>query len=81
MVKNLPAIWETWVQSLVQEDPLEGGVATHYNIHGQRSLAGYGRWGHKESNTTEQLTFSLLHFRLPIYRTVNTLKYHDVIIP
>ena len=32
MVKNLPAIQETWVQSLGWEDPLEKGVATHSNI-------------------------------------------------
>ena len=29
MVKNLPAMWETWVQSLGWEDPLEKGMATH----------------------------------------------------
>ena len=29
MVKNLPAKWETWVQSLGWEDPLEKGTATH----------------------------------------------------
>ena len=28
-VKNLPAMWETRVQSLGQEDPLEKGMATH----------------------------------------------------
>ena len=28
MVKHLPAIWETWVQSLGQEDPLEKEMAT-----------------------------------------------------
>ena len=28
-VKNLPAMWETWVQSLGWEDPLEKGKATH----------------------------------------------------
>ena len=31
-VKNLPAMQETWVQSLAQEDPLEKGVATHSSI-------------------------------------------------
>ena len=31
-VKNLPAMWETWIQSLVQEDPLEMGLATHSSI-------------------------------------------------
>ena len=31
-VKNLPAMWETWVQSLGWEDPLEQGMATHSRI-------------------------------------------------
>ena len=32
LVKNLPAKWETWVQSLGWEDPLEKGKATHSSI-------------------------------------------------
>ena len=32
MVKNLPAMLETWVQSLGWEDPLEQGMATHSSI-------------------------------------------------
>ena len=32
MVKNLPAMWETRVQSLGREDPLEKEMATHSNI-------------------------------------------------
>ena len=32
MVKNLPAMRETWVRSLGQEDPLEKGMATHSSI-------------------------------------------------
>ena len=32
MVKNLPTMWETWVQSLGWEDPLEKGKATHSSI-------------------------------------------------
>ena len=32
MVKSLPAMQETWVQSLVWEDPLEKGMATHSSI-------------------------------------------------
>ena len=32
MVKNLPAMRETWVQSLGWEDPLEKGMATHSSI-------------------------------------------------
>ena len=61
MMKNLPAQRETWVQSLSQEDLLEKGMATPPvflpgEFHGQRSLAGYSPWDHKESDTTEQLT-------------------------
>ena len=36
MVKNLPAMLETQVQSLGQEDPLEKGMATHSSIHAWR---------------------------------------------
>ena len=32
LVKNLPAVWETWVQSLGWEDALEKGKATYSNI-------------------------------------------------
>ena len=32
MIKNLPAMWETWFQSLGWEDPLEKGKATHSSI-------------------------------------------------
>ena len=32
LVKNLPALWETWVQSLGWKDPLEKGKATHFSI-------------------------------------------------
>ena len=32
LVKNLPATWETWVQSLGWEDPLEEEMATHSSI-------------------------------------------------
>ena len=61
VVKNLPATWETLVHSLNWEDPLEKGMATHskilaWRLHGQRSLVGYGPRGHKESDTTEQLS-------------------------
>ena len=32
LVKNLPAVWETWVQSLDQEDPLGKEMATHSSM-------------------------------------------------
>ena len=36
MVKNLPAMQETWVWSLSQEDPLKKGMATHFHILSRR---------------------------------------------
>ena len=36
LVKNLPAVWEAWVQSLGREDPLKKGAATHFSILGWR---------------------------------------------
>ena len=60
-VKNPPAMRETWVQSLVWEDPLEENLATHSSIlagefHGQRGLASCSPWSCKESDTTERLS-------------------------
>ena len=50
MVKHLPAVRETGIRSLGQEDPLEKAMATHFSFlpgefHGQRSLAGYKSMG------------------------------------
>ena len=51
MVKSLPAVQETQVQTLGQEDPLEKELATHSSIlalenpQGQRSLVGYSPQG------------------------------------
>ena len=59
MVKNLPAMQETRVQSLGQEDLLEKGMATTTPIflpgkfRGLRSLVGYSPWGCKVSDRTE----------------------------
>ena len=36
MVKNLPGMWETWVSSLGQEDPMEKEMATHSSISAWR---------------------------------------------
>ena len=54
LVKNPPAMQETWVRSLGWEDPLENGKATHFSI-----LAWRSPWGCKQSDTTEQLKLSL----------------------
>ena len=52
LVKNLPAMQETLVQSPGWEDPLYSCLE---NPHGQTSLVGYSPWGHQESDTTEHL--------------------------
>ena len=61
VVKNLPAMQETQIQSLGQEDHLEREILPTPEflpgkVHGQRSLAGYSPWGHKEWDMTERLT-------------------------
>ena len=60
MIKNPPAMQETQVRSLGREDLLEKGISTLVflpgELHGERNLAGYSPWGHKESHTTERLT-------------------------
>ena len=60
MVKNLPAMRETWVLSLDQEDSLEKGMATHSSpvfwsgeSHGQRNLVGFSPWDRRELDMTE----------------------------
>ena len=50
LVKNLPAMWETWIRSLGWEDPLEKGKATHSSTLTWRIP--------KESDTTERLSLS-----------------------
>ena len=41
LVKNLPAMQETWVRSLGWEDPLEKGTATHSSIPLEKGTATY----------------------------------------
>ena len=64
MVKCLPIMQETQVQSLSREDPLEKEMTTHSSTlawkSGRRNLVGYSPWGRKESDTTERLHFTLL---------------------
>ena len=44
MVKNLTAMWDTWVQSLGWEDPLEKSMATHSSILAWRISMDRGAW-------------------------------------
>ena len=58
MVKHLPTMWDTWVQSLGWEDLLEKEMATHssilaWTIPWKEELVGYSPWGRKESDMAE----------------------------
>ena len=69
-VKSLPAMRETWVRSLGREHPLEKEmqptpVFLPGRSHGQRSLAGYSPWDHKELDMTEQR-----HFHFPSFMSI-----------
>lgn len=60
-MKNLPAIQESWVQSLAQEDPLKKAMATLLQYSCLENLMDKRTWqatvhgGHKELDTTEQI--------------------------
>ena len=61
MVKNPPAMQETWVQFLGREAPLEKGMATHssilvWRIPWTEEPGIYSSWGRRESDMTERLT-------------------------
>ena len=58
VVKRVPTMLETWVQSLGWEDLLEKEMATHSSILARKipwmeELVGYSPWAHKESDMTE----------------------------
>ena len=84
MVKNLPAIQETWVLSLGQEDPLEEGMATHSSIFawriywteepGRLQFMGSERVGHDWSTNTSLQVNEKLHSDL-IYFGYNTMYF------
>ena len=68
MVKNLLAMWETWVQSLGGEELLGDGMANHFSIltweiPWTEELDSYSPQGHKESDMSEKLEHTVLHRR------------------
>ena len=62
VVKNPPAMWETWVQFLGGKGPLEGRawqpppVLLPGESHGQGSLVGYSPWFFRDSDTVKHST-------------------------
>ena len=57
MVKNLPAMQETWVRSMGWEDPLEEGMATHSSILAWRIPMDRGAWWAKVSRVAKSQTW------------------------
>ena len=65
MVRNLLAMWETWVQSLGWEDSLKEGMATHSSILAWRIPMDRGAWwaavhGVTKLDMTEQLSIAYI---------------------
>ena len=57
LIKNSPTMWETWVRFLAWEDPLEKGKALLTPVFWPREFHRlYSPLGHKESDTTQQLS-------------------------
>ena len=56
MVKSLPVVWETWVRSLGQEDPLEKEIATHSSILAWENSMERGGWWAAVHEVTESQT-------------------------
>ena len=74
-VKNPPRMRETWVRSLVWEDPLEKGMATHSSILACKlPRTVYSPWDRRGSDTDEPLSLSRLIKNLGIFVSVVTLK-------
>ena len=79
MVKKLPAMWQTRVSSLGQEDPLEKGTVICSSLAWRipwKEKPGYSPWGRKESDTTEQLTHKDLEITL---ESINRYMAEDVV--
>ena len=53
LVKNPPAMQDTWVQSLGWENPMEKGMSTHSSIQAGEFHGLQSPWGRKELDTTE----------------------------
>ena len=81
MVKNLPAMQESWGQSLGWEDALRREWQPTLGFlpkesHGERSLVGYSPWGCRESDMTERLTHTHIIIITTIIITIQ-LHYHN----
>ena len=84
LVKNPPAIWETWVQSQGWEDPLEKGIAAHSSILAWRipwteEPGGPQSMGSQKLHTTEKRTQDKRNFTSHFH--INQIVSHIFIFP
>ena len=83
-VKN-PAMWETWVQSLGWEDPLEEGLATHSSVLAWRIPMNRGAWwaaAHGVTKSRTQLSSSSQGSEcFPILVLLHFVSYHSTLLP
>jgi len=82
MVKNLPAMEETWVQSLDWEDPLEMEMATHSNILAGRILMNRGAWwavvhGVAKEPDIERLTLTEHIAKVSLWKVMDFSSTHQ----
>ena len=73
MVKNMPAMQETWVRSLGWKDPPEESMATQSGILAWRILMDRGDWratvhGVAQSDTTEGTQHAHTHVHVSVFR-------------
>ena len=70
------AMQQTWVQSLGQEEPRR----KEWEFHGQRRLVGYSPWSCKESDVTEQLTYTHTILKLHKNKDINEIYFVSTLI-
>ena len=86
MVKNLPAMQKTQVQSLGQEDPLEQGITTHSSILAWRipwteEPGGLQSWGQQRDMTEQLSTFTFISFNWSTCPSCPSLNLADLPMP
>ena len=74
LVKNVPAMWETWVRSLGWEDPLRRERLPTPVFWPGEFQGLYSPWGCKESDTTERLSLSPLEKEMAIHSSTLAWK-------
>ena len=81
LVKNLPVMWETWVQSQGWEDPLEKGTAAHSSILAWRIPWTEEPGGLQSMGLQSQTQLSDFHFHFPVVKILHFIPRGKGSIP